>query len=269
MLTRKDFLKQTLAGAAALSLGGVASTIAAPFGKVLGANDRIRIGIIGVNSRGRGIAKGLCKLPDCEITYVCDVDERAITRCQNSVEKITGKAPKGERDLRKLLEKSDVDAVVIAMPDHWHAPAAIMAMQAGKHVYLEKPTSHNPAENDMLVRTALKTGAVVQVGNQRRSWPNVQKAIAELHAGEIGKVRYAKSWYVNARPSIGIGKEVEVLARDGKKYRGVLTRVEDTDFAVVVKVKEKPEGAKRPVMVDREYTWKYDEIKYTKYLINF
>lgn len=86
----------------------------------------------------------------------------------------------------------------------------------------------------------------------------------EVGSAGIGQPFKVLQQYVNH-----IGKEVEVLARDGKKYRGVLTRVEDTDFAVVVKVKEKPEGAKRPVMVDREYTWKYDEIKYTKYLINF
>ncbi len=211
MVSRRDFLKQAFAGAAALSLGGVTSSFAnSSYQNVAGANDRIRIGIIGVNSRGRGIAKGLCKLPECEITYVCDVDSRAIERCQNSVRKITGTAPKGERDLRVMLQKEDVDAVIIAMPDHWHAPAAIMAMQAGKHVYLEKPTSHNPAENELLMRAALKYGKVVQVGNQRRSWPNVQAAIAEIHAGNIGKVRYAKSWYVNSRPSIGVGKVAPV-----------------------------------------------------------
>ena len=211
MISRKDFLKQTLAGAAALSLGGVTSAMAnSSYGKVMGANERIRIGVIGVNSRGRAIANELSKLPECEVAYVCDVDTRAIARCQESVKNITGKAPKGEKDLRVLLEKPDIDAVVVATPDHWHAPAAIMAMQAGKHVYLEKPTSHNPAENEMLLRTALKTKAVVQVGNQRRSWPNVQAGIAEVHAGNIGKVRYAKSWYVNSRQSIGIGKEAEV-----------------------------------------------------------
>ena len=211
MISRKDFLKQTLAGAAALSLGGVTKSWAnSSYEKVMGANERIRIGVIGVNSRGRAIAVALSKMSECEITYVCDVDSRAIERCQESVKKITGKAPKGERDLRVMLAKQDLDAVVMAMPDHWHAPAAIMAMQAGKHVYLEKPTSHNPAENEMLVRTALKTKAVVQVGNQRRSWPNIQAAIAELHAENIGKVRYAKSWYVNARKSIGVGKEAEV-----------------------------------------------------------
>ena len=109
-----------------------------------------------------------------------------------------------------MLESDDFEAVVIATPDHWHAKAAIMAMQAGKHVYLEKPTSHNPAENEMLVRATLKYNRIVQVGNQRRSWPNVIKAIEEIKSGAIGKVRYAKSWYVNNRPSIGTGKVVPV-----------------------------------------------------------
>ena len=109
-----------------------------------------------------------------------------------------------------MLESNEFEAVVIATPDHWHAKAAIMAMQAGKHVYLEKPTSHNPAENEMLVRATLKYNRVVQVGNQRRSFPNVIKAMEEIKSGTIGKVRYAKSWYVNNRPSIGTGKVIPV-----------------------------------------------------------
>lgn len=211
MVSRRSFIKSALMGAAAASVSSPFSAFAIdPTGKVLGANDKIRIGMIGVNSRGKGIASGLAKLPDCEITWICDVDSRAIAVCQEAVKKITGKTPKGERDFRNMLQASDVDAVVIATPDHWHAPAAIMAMQAGKHVYLEKPTSHNPAENDMLVRTALKTGMVVQVGNQRRSWSNVIAGIDEVRSGNIGNVRYAKAWYTNNRPSIGIGKPAPV-----------------------------------------------------------
>lgn len=211
MVSRRSFLKRAVSGAAVLTLGNTFSSLAFdPAGRVIGANDRIRIGMIGVNSRGKGLASGLSKLKDCEITRICDVDSRAVAKCQETVRKITGKTPAGEKDIRRLLESEDIDAVVIAMPDHWHAPAAIMAMQAGKHVYLEKPTSHNPAENDMLVRAVAKYGTIVQVGNQRRSWPNVIAAIDELKAGAIGKVNYAKSWYVNNRPSIGIGKTVPV-----------------------------------------------------------
>lgn len=211
MVSRRDFLKQAMASAAAATVGGILPGFAArSYNNVVGANEKIRIGMIGVNSRGKGIASGLATMPDCEITCICDVDSRAIKKCQAVIKKITGQTPRGERDLRKMLESKDVDAVVIAMPDHWHAPAAIMAMQAGKHVYLEKPTSHNPAENEMLVRAAAKYGTVVQVGNQRRSWPNVIAGIEEVRSGAIGKVRYAKSWYVNNRKSIGVGEVVPV-----------------------------------------------------------
>ena len=211
MVSRRDFLKQAMASAAAATVGGIIPGFAArSYNNIAGANEKIRIGMIGVNSRGKGIASALATMPECEITYICDVDSRAITKCQAVVKKITGKTPKGEKDLRKMLEQPDVDAVVIATPDHWHAPAAIMAMQAGKHVYLEKPTSHNPAENEMLVRAAAKYGTVVQVGNQRRSWPNVIAGIEAVRGGEIGKVRYAKSWYVNNRKSIGIGEVAPV-----------------------------------------------------------
>lgn len=211
MVSRRNFIKNAVFGAAAAAVANPFNAFAIdPKGKVLGANDKIRIGMVGVNSRGRGLASGLAKLSDCEITWICDVDSRAITKCQDLVFKITGKRPKGEKDLRKMLEAQDLDAVVIAMPDHWHAPAAIMAMQAGKHVYLEKPTSHNPAENDMLVRAALKSKSVVQVGNQRRSWPMVIQGIEEVRSGNIGEVRYARSWYTNARKSIGVGKPAPV-----------------------------------------------------------
>ena len=208
MTTRRDFIKKLMTGAAAVSLGSVLPGVVSA--RAAGANERIRIGVIGVNSRGNALAQGFAKMRDCEVTCVCDVDSRALAKCREDIAKVCGRKPRGERDLRRLLESEDVDAVVIAMPDHWHAAAAVMAMKAGKHVYLEKPTSHNPAENELLIRAALKYDRVVQVGNQRRSWPNVIEAVAAIRAGEIGRVRYAKSWYVNNRPSIGIGREVPV-----------------------------------------------------------
>ena len=178
MTTRRDFIKKTVAGTAALSLGSILPGFGSSrYQDILGANEKIRIGVIGVNSRGKALAQGFAKLPDCEVTYICDVDSRALEKCQAAIHKITGRTPKGEKDIRKMLESNDFEAVVIATPDHWHAKAAIMAMQAGKHVYLEKPTSHNPAENEMLIRAALKYNRIVQVGNQRRSFPNVIKAI--------------------------------------------------------------------------------------------
>ena len=126
------------------------------------------------------------------------------------MDEITGEKPAGDKDLRRTFEHKDVDAVVIAMPDHWHAPAALLAMKAGKHVYLEKPCSHSPAEGEMLVEAAKKYGRVVQMGNQRRSWPNIVEAINEIKSGTIGNVYFGKSWYTNNRASIGIGKETPV-----------------------------------------------------------
>lgn len=229
MTTRRDFIKKTVAGTAALSLGSIIPGFGANnYQEILGANDKIRIGVIGVNSRGNALAQGFAKMKGCEVTYLCDVDSRALEKCQADIHKISGRTPKGEKDIRKMLESTDFEAVVIATPDHWHAKAAIMAMQAGKHVYLEKPTSHNPAENEMLMRATLKYNRIVQVGNQRRSWPNVIKAIEEIKSGTIGKVRYAKSWYVNNRPSIGTGKVMPVPDYlDWDLWQGPAPRVAD------------------------------------------
>ena len=172
--------------------------------------DKIRLGVIGVNGRGKGMASGLAKMPECEITYICDVDSRAMESCIAMIRDITGKSPKGETDLRKVVKAEDVDGVVIATPDHWHVPAAVLAMREGKHVYLEKPISHSPSENEIILEAAAKYGTVVQGGNQRRSWPNVVAAIEEIRAGNIGEVHFAKGWYTNARKSIGTGKVVPV-----------------------------------------------------------
>jgi predicted dehydrogenase len=147
---------------------------------------------------------------ECEVMYVCDVDSRAADKCVDAVEKIQQKKPKAEPDFRKALEDKNLDVLIVTAPDHWHAPAAILACAAGKHVYLEKPCSHNPNEGEILVKAANKHKRVLQMGNQRRSWPNVAAGIAEVHAGAIGRPYYAKTWYTNNRASIGIGKEVEV-----------------------------------------------------------
>jgi len=211
MTTRRDFIKKLAIGTTALSIGSVLPGFSAKsYKKIFGANERIRIGAIGVNSRGFALADGFAREKRCEVTHVCDVDSRATAKCVASVEKITGNKPKSIKDIRKLLESEDLDAVFIATPDHWHAPAALMAMKAGKDVYLEKPTSHNPAENEILIKAATKYNRIVQTGMQRRSWPNVIQAIQELREGIIGNVYFGKAWYSNNRPSIGIGKVVPV-----------------------------------------------------------
>ncbi|HEU5145557.1 MAG TPA: Gfo/Idh/MocA family oxidoreductase [Chryseosolibacter sp.] len=208
---RRDFIKSAALGAAAVSFGGVLPGFSAKsYGNILGANERINVAAMGVNARGLAVSGNFARQENCEVTYVCDVDTRAADKCIAALEKIQGKRPKAEGDFRKALEDKDLDALIVTAPDHWHAPAAIIACKAGKHVYLEKPCSHNPAEGELVVQAAKKYNRVIQMGNQRRSWPNVAAAIKEVHDGVIGRAYFAKTWYTNNRESIGVGKAAPV-----------------------------------------------------------
>ena len=208
---RRDFLKKTLAGAAVASFGGILPGFSAKsYGRILGANEKISLGVMGVNSRGLALAQNFALQPNSEVNFICDVDTRAAEKAIDIVNKIQNKKPANEPDFRKALEDKDMDALVIAAPDHWHAPAALLASKAGKHVYLEKPCSHNPHEGELLIAAQKKYKNVIQMGNQRRSWPNVAKAVKEIHDGVIGRVYFAKGWYTNNRPPIGVGKETAV-----------------------------------------------------------
>ena len=209
--TRRSFIKKAAAGSAVLMAGGILPGFSAEsYRRILGANDKIRASIMGVNSRGNALAQNFAFQKDCDLLHICDVDSRAITKCMGNVEKVQDIKPKGYDDFRKSLESKDIDMMVIATPDHWHAPAALLAMQAGKHVYLEKPCSHNPNEGEMLVKAAGRYKKSVQMGNQRRSWPNVMKAISELKGGIIGRPYFGKGWYSNNRGPIGVGQETAV-----------------------------------------------------------
>jgi len=209
--SRRSFIKKSAAGVAAISVGGILPGFSArSYAAIAGANDRILVAVMGVNSRGKALSGTFARQENVDIIYVCDVDSRAEAACSDSIEKLGRKRPAACSDFRKALDDKAVDALVIAAPDHWHAPAAILASKAGKHVYLEKPCSHNPAEGELLVAAADKYGIVMQMGNQRRSFPNVAAGIAELKSGIIGRPYYAKTWYTNNRLSIGTGKEVPV-----------------------------------------------------------
>ena len=157
-------------------------------------NSRVVIGVVGTNSRGAYLAELFAGMQGVEVGFICDVDKQVLDKTIAAIEKQTGKKPKGYTDVRKLLEEKDLDAICIAAPDHWHAPATLMAVQAGKHVYVEKPCSHNPAEGELLVAAAAKYGKLIQMGNQRRSFPKVQQAMQELKNDVIGRVYFAKGW---------------------------------------------------------------------------
>jgi predicted dehydrogenase len=209
--SRREFIKKAVAGAAAVTAGGILPGFSArSYNSIFGANDRIKIAMMGVNSRGMALADTFSKQENVEIIYVCDVDSRAEQICSGNIEKLQGKRPASMPDFRKALESKDLDVIAIAVPDHWHAPAAILASKAGKNVYLEKPCSHNPNEGELLVAASKKYKNVIQMGNQRRSFPNIVAGIAELKSGALGRPYFAKTWYTNNRPSIGIGKEVPV-----------------------------------------------------------
>ncbi len=203
--SRRKFLKR--ASLAGVGLGMAPMLSAFPKAR---ANDHITVAIMGVRSRGRHLAQVFAAQPNARVAYVCDVDQRYLDRCVEEVTNVQDKAPKGEKDIRRVVEDPELDAVVIAAPDHWHTPAALLALAAGKHVYVEKPCSHNPREGEMLVEAQQKTGLVVQMGNQRRSYPNVRACMERLHGGLIGKVYHAKAWYANRRESIGHGQETSV-----------------------------------------------------------
>jgi predicted dehydrogenase len=209
--SRRNFLKNTVLGTAAVSIGGVLPGFSSKsYASILGANERFNVGVMGVNSRGNALAKNFARQGKCEIVAICDVDSRAMVKTIDEVTQIQGNKPNAYGDFRKALEQKSIDIMVIATPDHWHAPAAILANKAGKHVYLEKPCSHSPAEGELAVAVSNKYDRLIQMGNQRRSWPNVQAAIQEIKNGTIGRTYFAKGWYTNNRGSMGIGKTVAV-----------------------------------------------------------
>ncbi len=175
-------------------------------GQAKGANDRLRVGVMGL-SRGKGHIKGYLDVPNVEVAYVCDVDEKRLASgVKYATDQGASEPPKGTGDFRTILEDPDIDAISIAAPNFWHAPAAIMACRAGKHVYVEKPGSYNCDESDKLVQVAKETERMVQMGTQRRSYPGTRAGIQKLRDGAIGKTLFAECKYYGARGSIGKGK---------------------------------------------------------------
>jgi predicted dehydrogenase len=211
MDSRRDFLKKAASGTAAVTFGGVLPGFSAQsYSRISGSNEKVRVSVMGVNSRGRALARNFARQANCEVRHICDVDSRASQRCIETVGEIQAVKPDACRDFRDSLESEDIDALVIAAPDHWHAPATLMAIQAGKHVYVEKPLSHNPQEGEMLTLAAGSYGRVIQMGSQRRSWPIVKEGIQKLKDGVLGRIYFGKAWYANNRGPIGKGKVVPV-----------------------------------------------------------
>lgn len=229
MNSRRNFIKKTTAGTAAVTLGGLVLP-SSSYAGILGANDKINCAIIGVRSRAKSHIVAINKDKNAKILYNCDVDDTIIEEHNIWCKENIGYVPKVEKDFRKVLEDKRVDAVFIATPEHWHAPMAIMALQAGKHVYVEKPCSHNPYENDLLVQAQKKYGKKVQMGNQQRSAKSSILAIKEIREGIIGDVYKGEAYYSNNRGSIGIGKVTDVpKTLDWELWQGPAPRKEYKD----------------------------------------
>ena len=203
-LNRRNFLTTSAAGLTALTAAGAADK----------PNERIQVAVMGVRGRGKEHIRLFSALPNVEIAYLCEVDENVVPAALKAVAARQKRAPRVEKDIRRVLQDKAVTAISIAAPDHWHALATVWACQAGKHVYVEKPISHNLVEGRRMVEAARRHNRVVQVGTQRRSAPNYASAAELVRSGKLGKVPFIRTWIAGHRPSIGHQK-------DGKPPRGV------------------------------------------------
>lgn len=196
---RRQFLKLASAGVAAAT-----TYCGTQVSQAKSANDRISVALIGCGGRGMGDAGQFKKLPNVEVSYVCDVDERRLALAAKNFDLPAGK---GVTDLRRVLDDKSVDAVIVATPDHWHALAAILACDAGKHVYVEKPISHNIREGRLLVAASERNKTLVQHGTQCRSTSMMIEAVKALREGIIGDVLVAKAWNIQRRSPLPAGQD--------------------------------------------------------------
>jgi predicted dehydrogenase len=223
-ISRRQFTA-TLGAVAGLTAGAnlltPAEVSAAPHinPRIIGANDRIVVASIGVRGQGNAVKRGFAKLANVEIKTLCDIDENVGRKqlADKTLAEVASYKPGYEQDLRKVYEDKDVDAVIIATPNHWHALATIWALQAGKHVYVEKPSSHTVVEGRRMVQATARYKKIVQVGTMNRSRPAVIKAIDFIKGGGIGKVYMARGLCFKPRP--GIGKYPDGLMQPGEQYK--------------------------------------------------
>ncbi|MEO9003087.1 MAG: Gfo/Idh/MocA family oxidoreductase [Ginsengibacter sp.] len=209
MTERRDFIKQSLLGAAGLTIGGMGFS-AKSYASISGANERLNIAVIGINGRGSDHIDAWCRLNkshNVRLKTLCDTDELLFASRSKMVTDKGGGKPLTEWDMRKVYDDKEIDAVSLAVPNHWHALGTIWACQAGKHVYAEKPAMHNIWEGRKMIEAARKYDRRVQVGFQSRSVGSIMEAIKFLHDGGIGKVYMARGLCIKPRNSFGIAKD--------------------------------------------------------------
>lgn len=228
-MKRRDFLKATSIVSTGMILG--ASSISAKsYRNIVGANERLNFAVVGLRSRAHAHLEGIKNSDNAIVSHICEVDKRYETEFAQKVKEQFGAIPKSEKDFRKLVEDKDIDVITIATPEHWHAPMSIMAVQNGKHVYVEKPCAHNPREGELLVLAQKKYDRLIQMGNQQRSSEHTIKIIKRIKEGLIGTPYYGKAWYNNKRGAIGVGKVVPVPDYlDWELWQGPAPRTEYRD----------------------------------------
>ena len=210
MTNRREFIQKSMLGSAGLALGSMAFS-ARSYASILGSNDRVNIAVIGINGMGQNHIQGYSKLKNAHVSALCDVDSNLFgSRVKTHFTDLGLSEPKLYTDLRKLYEDKDIDAVSIVTPNHWHTLAAIWAIQAGKHVSVEKPCCHNFYEGQKLVEAAEKYGLIVQDGAEQRSNPCAQSMADFLHEGNLGEVYMAKGLCYKWRDTIGTAPEEAV-----------------------------------------------------------
>ena len=210
-LTRRQFVRKS-GNSAAILLGTHSFS---SFAKA-NPSEVVQMAVIGIRSRGSAHTSTLAKLPNVNVAAICDIDERLLPKAVADVEKITGKRPKTETDIRRILDNKEIDAISIATPNHWHALATIWACQAGKHVYVEKPVSYNISEGRKMVEAARKYDRIVQTGTQSRTRPFIQSAMDFLHSGKLGKLYMVKC--VVFRPRESLGRKSNSAVPNGVHY---------------------------------------------------
>ena len=232
MTTRRNFISKSILGGAAIAVSGSAMAMPAKsYRKIIGANDKLNIAIAGLGRRvGAYIDPIALKQSNVELVYLCDVMQSQREKALKNFSERLDYTPKTENDIRKVIDDKNIDVLINATPDHWHTPGSIMALKAGKNVYVEKPCSHNMDENEKLVEAASKYERVVQMGNQQRSSTHTVEVIKAIHEGKIGKPYKAVAFYTNSRGEVSQQKKAAVPeGLDWELWQGPAPRRDYTD----------------------------------------
>lgn len=228
---RRDFIRKVTAGAAGMAVGGSAMGMSArSYGRIIGSSDRLNVAIIGLGRRLGAFYDPVSKKEsNVNLAYLCDVMKSQRERAASNFSKHIDYTPKLENDIRRVIDDPKVDAIFNATPDHWHTPGAIMAMAGGKHVYVEKPCSHNMDENELIAEASRKYNKVVQMGNQQRSsWHSIE-IIRDIHNGIIGTPYKAVAFYTNRRGEVPVQQKAPVPeGLDWQLFQGPAPRREYT-----------------------------------------